>query len=127
MLVNVILITGYTLGCHSIRHIVGGDMNCMSCSHARTKAWTISSMFNSHHQQFAWTSLITVCLTDLYIRLVGMHVFTIRGSSSMAARESYEQHEYDVLVVGAGGAGLRPRLRLRLRAASRSGLQVLAG
>jgi hypothetical protein len=74
MLVNVTLITGYTLGCHSIRHLIGGGSNCMSCSMGQAKAWTVASMFNSKHQQWAWASLISVCATDLYIRLVGTGV-----------------------------------------------------
>jgi hypothetical protein len=75
MLVNIILITGYTFGCHSIRHLLGGSMNCMSCNKTRLKAWSLASIFNAKHQQWAWASLITVCLTDLYIRLVGLHIF----------------------------------------------------
>jgi hypothetical protein len=31
MLVNVYLLTGYTLGCHSFRHLIGGRKNCFSC------------------------------------------------------------------------------------------------
>jgi hypothetical protein len=74
MLANVVFITAYTLGCHSIRHLIGGGMNCMSCSKGRAKAWSIASAFNHHHQEFAWLSLASVCVTDLYIRLVGMHI-----------------------------------------------------
>lgn len=76
MLANVILLTGYTLGCHSIRHLVGGRSNCMSCSNFQLSTWKAATQFNIRHQQWAWLSLTSVCLTDLYIHLVAMGVFT---------------------------------------------------
>ena len=30
---NVIMLSGYTLGCHSLRHLVGGNIDCFSCVH----------------------------------------------------------------------------------------------
>ncbi|NIW37075.1 MAG: succinate dehydrogenase, partial [Gemmatimonadetes bacterium] len=36
--VNVILLGGYTLGCHSLRHLVGGRLNLLSKHPARRKA-----------------------------------------------------------------------------------------
>ena len=60
---------------------------------------------------FAWLSLFSVGLTDLYIRLVSMGVIRDLGSSSRRGEDmwhaDYETHEHDVLVIGAGGAGLR--------------------
>jgi hypothetical protein len=70
MLVNVCLLTGYTLGCHSLRHLVGGRSDCFSCARGQAKAWGIASIFNAKHMQWAWASLFSVCATDLYIRLV---------------------------------------------------------
>src|SRR5205814_2255877 len=32
MLVNVILLASYTFGCHSLRHLVGGQVDCFSCA-----------------------------------------------------------------------------------------------
>ena len=32
MLVNIILLTTYTFSCHSLRHLVGGKMDCFSCT-----------------------------------------------------------------------------------------------
>ena len=32
MLVNVILLTIYTFSCHSLRHLVGGKLDCFSCA-----------------------------------------------------------------------------------------------
>src|SRR5262245_29183676 len=34
MLVNVIMLSGYTLGCHSLRHMLGGSVDCFSCARA---------------------------------------------------------------------------------------------
>lgn len=72
LLVNLVLLSGYWFGCHSLRHLVGGNVDCFSCSRfgaARHSAWKGVSFFNRHHMFWAWTSLVFVCLTDLYIRL----------------------------------------------------------
>ncbi|MGE0867185.1 MAG: succinate dehydrogenase [Kofleriaceae bacterium] len=76
MTVNVLLIAAYTFGCHSLRHLVGGRKDCMSCG-KNTLAlgtWKKVSWFNARHMQFAWLSLFSVGLTDVYIRLVSMGV-----------------------------------------------------
>jgi hypothetical protein len=73
LLFNVILLTIYALSCHSLRHIVGGKLDCFSCSAfggSRHTAWRGLSLLNERHMLYAWISLITVGLTDLYIRLV---------------------------------------------------------
>lgn len=78
MLVNVILLTGFTLGCNSLRHLIGGGMPCFSCSavtRARHKGWKGVSILNAHHGTWAWFSLFSVMLTDFYIRLVAGGVF----------------------------------------------------
>jgi hypothetical protein len=78
MLVNVICLSGFTFGCNSFRHIIGGKMNCFSCSataRTRHKAWQKISILNGHHQFWAWISMFTVGLTDLYIRLAAGGVF----------------------------------------------------
>jgi hypothetical protein len=73
MLVNVILLSTYTLSCHSLRHLVGGKVDCFSCSSSgstRHAWWRGVSILNERHMLYAWCSLISVGLTDLYIRLV---------------------------------------------------------
>jgi len=74
----VILIAGYTFGCHSLRHLIGGRTDCMSCGKATLKfsLWKKASWFNSHHMAWAWVSLFWVMFTDLYVRLVSMGVVT---------------------------------------------------
>ena len=39
MLVNVVLLGGYTLGCHSLRHLVGGRLNILSRHKVRKTAY----------------------------------------------------------------------------------------
>ncbi|HYU00041.1 MAG TPA: hypothetical protein VEK85_06665, partial [Gemmatimonadales bacterium] len=77
MAVNVILLSCYTFGCHSVRHLIGGQVDCFSCARggkARFQAWRGVSALNRHHMLFAWCSLFSVALTDVYIRLCAMGV-----------------------------------------------------
>lgn len=79
LLVNVVLLSGYLLGCHSLRHLIGGRTDCYSCVNfagPKHGAWRIASMFNRRHMYWAWTSLVFVCIADLYVRLVAMGVLT---------------------------------------------------
>jgi hypothetical protein len=78
MLFNVICISGFTFGCNSFRHIIGGKMNCFSCSTAaqtRHTAWQKVGILNHHHQFWAWISMFTVGGLDVYIWLVSSGVF----------------------------------------------------
>ena len=73
MLANVILLSLYSLSCHSLRHLVGGKLDCFSCSQsasARHGMWKGASALNERHMLFAWLSLFSVGITDFYIRLV---------------------------------------------------------
>jgi hypothetical protein len=73
MLANIILLSLYTFSCHSLRHLVGGKLDCFSCTFAnrqRHVLWKEVSSINERHMLFAWLSLFSVALTDLYIRLV---------------------------------------------------------
>ena len=75
MLVNVILIWLYTLSCHSCRHVVGGRLRHFSKHPIRYRAWTLVSKLNLDHAQYAWVSLFSVALTDLYIYLLATGQF----------------------------------------------------
>jgi hypothetical protein len=75
MLANVILIWGYTLGCHSCRHITAGRLNNFSKHPVRYWIWTKVSWLNARHMQLAWASLGSLMLTDLYIWLLAAGVF----------------------------------------------------
>jgi hypothetical protein len=73
MLINAALLTGYTFGCHSWRHLIGGRLDCFTCESAtspRYGLWKGSSWLNERHMAFAWLSLVWVAFTDFYIYLV---------------------------------------------------------
>ena len=74
MAVNVCLLASYTFGCHSLRHLVGGWMDKFSGRPVRKAAYDCVSWCNGRHMLFAWCSLFSVALTDLYIRLCAMGV-----------------------------------------------------
>ncbi len=71
---NVILLGCYTLGCHSMRHIVGGYLDRLAGRPIRKAAYDCSSCLNRWHMKWAWMSLFGVALTDLYVRLCSMGV-----------------------------------------------------
>ncbi len=75
LLLNPTLLAAYTLGCHSLRHLVGGRLDCFSCDRAsgfRYGLWKRVSFLNARHMEWAWLSLFWVAFTDLYVRLVSM-------------------------------------------------------
>ncbi len=71
---NVVLLGCYTLGCHSMRHIVGGYLDRLAGRPIRKAAYDCSSCLNRWHMKWAWMSLFGVALTDLYVRLCSMGV-----------------------------------------------------
>ena len=70
MVVNVVYIWLYTLSCHSCRHIVGGRMRHFSKHPVRYRAWTFVSRLNGNHARYAWVSLFSVAIVDLYVYLL---------------------------------------------------------
>jgi hypothetical protein len=79
MVANVVLLALFTFGCNSLRHLVGGRLDCFTCSasaRARHRAWLGVSVLNRWHMQWAWISLAGVAFCDLYIRLAAAGVFT---------------------------------------------------
>ncbi|HEV3259362.1 MAG TPA: hypothetical protein VG013_21025 [Gemmataceae bacterium] len=84
MLVNVMLLSGFTFGCNSFRHLSGGRLNCFNCDAAGKYTaqkrpayytWRFSTFFNNNHMAWAWLSLFSVGFADLYIRLCAMGVW----------------------------------------------------
>lgn len=73
---NAILLGCYTFGCHSFRHLVGGIMDQISKSRVRKKAYDCVSCLNKRHSNWAWLSLLSVALSDVYVRLVSMGILT---------------------------------------------------
>ena len=72
---NVALLSSYTFGCHSLRHIVGGYLDRLAHRPVRRTAYACASCFNRWHMRWAWMSLFGVAFADLYIRLCSMGVW----------------------------------------------------
>ncbi len=74
--VNVGLLSSYTLGCHSLRHLIGGKRDELSRNGTQFTAYRCVSGLNRRHMLFAWCSLFSVALADLYVRLCAMGIIT---------------------------------------------------
>jgi len=74
--VNVVLLGGYTFGCHSLRHVVGGFMDRLSGKPVRLTMYKCVSCFNRKHMLWAWMSLFWVGFTDIYVRMCAMGIWT---------------------------------------------------
>jgi hypothetical protein len=75
LFINAFLLTGYSLSCHSLRHLVGGRLDCFSCSRrakVRYSLWQRLTSLNLRHMSWAWASLISVTLADVYVRLAAV-------------------------------------------------------
>ena len=73
LLVNIVLLSLYLFSCHSLRHLAGGQLDCFSCVSfglARFSTWRGLTALNERHMLFAWLSLFSVGLADLYVRSV---------------------------------------------------------
>jgi hypothetical protein len=73
---NVVLLSCYTFGCHSMRHLIGGVKDRLSGTPVRKQAYDCVSCLNRRHMLFAWCSLFSVGFSDLYIRMCSMGVWT---------------------------------------------------
>ena len=73
---NVVLLTGYTLGCHSLRHLVGGAFDVLSNKPVRRTAYECVGWCNKNHMRWAWLSLFGVAGADVYVRLLSMGVIS---------------------------------------------------
>ena len=58
--VNVVLLSGYTFGCHSLRHLVGGFLDQPSRARSARNAYDCVSCLNRRHMLWAWMSLFSV-------------------------------------------------------------------
>lgn len=72
---NTTLLAGYTFGCHSLRHLVGGHLTQISRKPVRHRAYNLASAFNRRHMLFAWLSLFGVAFADIYVRLCAMGIW----------------------------------------------------
>jgi hypothetical protein len=72
MCANVVFLALYTFGCHSLRHLIGGFLDSKSKAPSCAKTYNCVSCLNKKHMVWAWVSLFSVGLTDVYIRLCAM-------------------------------------------------------
>src|SRR5258706_1929248 len=73
--VNVCLLGSYSLGCHSLRHLIGGSRDQLSKAPLCAKAYQCVGCFNQRHMTWAWFSLFSVGFADLYVRLCSMGIW----------------------------------------------------
>jgi hypothetical protein len=73
---NTILLSAYTLGCHSLRHRIGGHFDRLAGRPLRRLGYDCVTCLNKWHMRWAWASLIMVMFADLYVRLCSMGIWT---------------------------------------------------
>jgi hypothetical protein len=73
---NVVLLSGYAFGCHSLRHVVGGWRRRVSDSAFDGGLYRCVTCFNRRHMIWAWASLLWVAFSDVYIRLCSMGIWS---------------------------------------------------
>lgn len=76
LITNVVFLGGYTFGCHSLRHLIGGHRDEMSRAPVQYQTYRCISCLNRRHMMWAWMSLFWVGFADLYIRMLSMGVWT---------------------------------------------------
>ncbi len=79
LVIEPILIALFTFSCNSFRHLVGGNLDCFSCSfsnRARFQVWKKVSFINRNHKLWFWVSLLWVGFSDFYVRMVAMGIWS---------------------------------------------------
>ena len=72
---NVVLLSGYTFGCHSLRHLLGGFKDQLSKATLCRPTYACVSCLNRRHMLWAWMSLFAVMFADVYVRLCSMGIW----------------------------------------------------
>lgn len=70
MIANAYLLSGYTFGCHSFRHLIGGRKDTFTGASGSHSCWKGVTKLNERHQNWALISMFWVGFTDFYIRMV---------------------------------------------------------
>lgn len=73
---NLVLLAGYTLGCHSMRHLAGGALDEITRVPLCRMAYDGSSALNRFHHRWAWLSLFSVAFSDVYVRMLALGVWS---------------------------------------------------
>jgi hypothetical protein len=79
---DALLVTLYVFSCHSLRHLVGGGIDCFSCTRNRQRRhglWARVTALNLRHGTWFWASLISIVIADLYIRALALDI--VNGST----------------------------------------------
>jgi len=76
LLVNAVLLGGYTFGCHCSRHLFGGRRDCHGNKPITKTCYDCVSSLNRGHMRWAWASLVWVAFADIYVRLCAMGIWT---------------------------------------------------
>ena len=78
LLLNVILLSGYTFGCHSFRHLIGGRKKRYrgTVGKVQKACWNGCTRLNKRHMAFAWCSLFWVMFSDFYVWMCTSGVWT---------------------------------------------------
>lgn len=76
MITNVTLLWAYTLGCHACRHAIGGQLRHFSKHPIRYALYRAVGKLTKRHQEFAWTTLATLMLTDWYVWMLSSGAFS---------------------------------------------------
>jgi len=74
---DAVLVSLYVFSCHSFRHLVGGGTDCFSCSASsqrRHGIWQRVSNWNQYHGVFAWASLFSIIIVDVYVRALALDI-----------------------------------------------------
>jgi hypothetical protein len=79
LLVATVLLSLYSLSCHSCRYYCGGCLDAFHGHPVRSWLWRISSRLNEKHAELAWFSLFGVAIADLYVMLVASGVIADLG------------------------------------------------
>jgi len=72
---NVYFLGGYTFGCHSLRHLIGGFRDQLTTSTISFQAYRCATCLNRRHMLWAWMSLFWVGFSDVYVRLCSLGIW----------------------------------------------------
>jgi hypothetical protein len=73
---NVFLLGGYTLSCHSLRHLIGGGRDEVGKGPLGRTPYRCVSCLNRRHMLWAWMSLFWVAFSDVYVRMLSMGIWS---------------------------------------------------
>lgn len=79
---DVILLGGYVFGCHAFRHLIGGRVDCFSCSSVNESShsmWGGVTKLNQKHAFFALASMASIVIADLYLWYIDSNAIELIG------------------------------------------------